>query len=68
MAFLVFVDLVPEVDFEEPVPVECLDPVEEVDEAAVAVVRSPLIECGCIQSNPVDELGFLIATRKCLLV
>ncbi len=66
MVSLVFADLVPEVDLEEPVPVECLGPVEFA--TAVAVVRSPLIECGCTQSNPVDELDFLIATRKCLLV
>ncbi len=66
--FLVFADLVPEVDLEEPVPVERLGPVVElVAEAVLVVVRKPLIECGYTQSNPVDELGFLIATRKCLL-
>ena len=67
MASLVFADLVPEVDLEEPLRVERLDPVELVDEAAVAVVRSPSTECGCTQSNPVDELGFLIATLRCPL-
>ncbi len=67
MASLVFADLVPEVDLEEPLRVERLDPVELVDEAAVAVVRLPSTECRCTQSNPVDELGFLIATRRCLL-
>ena len=40
MVSLVFLDLVPEVDLEEPVPVECLGPVVElVVEAVLVVVR-----------------------------
>ncbi len=57
---------------EELVPVERLGPVgglvvEEVVAVLVVVVPKLLSEFGYTQSNPVDELGFLIATQKCLL-
>ena len=68
--YLVFLDLAPELDLEQQVPVEQVLPVVEVVVVAVPVVVVPqlLSEHGYTQSNPVDELGFLIATRKCPLV
>jgi hypothetical protein len=41
--------------------------VEEVVVVPVVVVPQLLSEYGYTQSNPVDELGSLIATQKCLL-
>ena len=52
MVSLVFADLVLEVDLALLVQVEEL---ALVVVAGVAVVRSPLTECGYTQSNPVDE-------------
>jgi len=44
------------VDLVVPVPLERLGLVVGlVDEVAVAVLRSPLTECGYTQSDPVDE-------------
>ena len=70
MVYPAFEDLVLELDLEQQVPVEQLGPVVElvVDVVELVVRLLLLIKCGYTQSNPVDELGYLIATRRCLLV
>jgi len=69
VVFLVFVDLVLELGLEVQVPVEQLGPVVGlvVAVAELVVLLSLLIECGYTQSNPVDELGCLIATQDVFL-
>ena len=64
MVVLVYVDLVGVPDFEPLVPVEVALVAVEV----AAVVLQMMTECGCTRYNPVGELGYPIATRKCLLV
>jgi hypothetical protein len=52
------------------VPVVLLGPVVGVVAAVdgLVVLRLPLIEFGYTQSNPVDKLGYQIATQRCPLV
>jgi len=61
--------LVPEQDLGQQVPVGQVELVVEIAVAVLAVVVPQLLsEFGYTLSNLVDELGFLIATRRCLLV
>ena len=72
VVFLVYEDLVgvPEIGLRVLVVVEVVLVTQEVVvvEVEPAESRRKRIEYRCIQCNPVDELGFQIATQRCIHV